>query len=65
MNILLLNKEDEVVSIYTPNDLNLKKDDKVSVYNKRYKVVNIEKYRKLDVNENVEHVAMELKRVKG
>jgi hypothetical protein len=63
MNILLLNKEDEVVSIYTPNNLNLKKDDRVSVSNKRYKVVNIEKYRKLDVNENVEHVALELKRI--
>jgi hypothetical protein len=63
MNILLLNKDNEVVSLYTQNNSNIKKDDEVSILNKRYKIIDIEKYRKLDVYENVEQVTMELKAI--
>jgi hypothetical protein len=63
MNILLYNKEEEIVSAYTPNDLNYQKDNKVSILGKNYKVTDIEKYRKLNINENVEHVTLALKKI--
>jgi hypothetical protein len=65
MNVLLLNKEDEVVVVYTPNDSDYQKDNEVNILDKNYKVIDIEKYRKLDVNENVEQVTMELKRMEN
>lgn len=63
MNILLLNKDNKVVSLYTQNNSNIKQDDEISILNKRYKVINIEKYRKLDVDESVEQVTLELKAI--
>jgi hypothetical protein len=65
MNILLLNDKEEVVSIYAPNDLNYQKDNKLNIFGKKYKVVDIEKYRKLNLNESVEQVTLELKRIKN
>jgi len=63
MNILLYNDKDEIVSAYIPNNLDIKKGNRINISGKNYKVVNIEKYRKLDINENVEHVAIELKKI--
>lgn len=64
MDILLYNEQGELVSAYTPNSLNYEKDDEVSILNENYKVVDIEKYRKLNINIDTEFVAMELERLK-
>lgn len=63
INILLYNDKNEIISVYTQNNSDFQKDDEISVSNKKYKVINIEKYRKLDVNESVEQVTLELKAI--
>jgi hypothetical protein len=62
MDILLYNNKNEVVSLYTQNNLNYKKNSIIDINgeSKKYKVTNIEKYRKLDVSESVEQVTLEL-----
>ncbi len=62
MDILLYNNKNEVVSLYTQNNLNYKKNSIIDIKgeSKKYKVTNIEKYRKLDVSESVEQVTLEL-----
>lgn len=52
MDILLLNNKEEVVSLYTQND-DYKDGNRLTLkdQNKKYKVVDIEKYRKLGYEE--------------
>ena len=61
MDILLYNNKNEVVSAYTQNK-NYQNGNVINIKdeNKNYKVVGIEKYRKLDVSESVEQVTLEL-----
>ena len=62
MDILLYNDKDDIVSIYTPNTLNFEKGNNITTKdeNKKYKVVDIEKYRRLG---NSEQVIMEVRKL--
>jgi len=63
MDVLLYNNKDEIVTIYTPNNLNYKNDELLTIKDekKKYKVIYIEKYRKMD---SMEHVSLELQIIK-
>ena len=61
MDVLFYNNKNEVVSIYTTNDLEFEKDNILNIKGekKNYKVVQIEKYRKLGSGQ----VILELKKI--
>jgi len=63
MDVLLYNNKNEIVTIYTPNNLNYKNGESLTIQDekKNYKVIDIEKYRKMD---SMEHVSLELQIIK-
>jgi len=63
IDILLYNDKDEVVTAYTSNIFNYKKNDNLNIKgeNKNYKVVDINKYRIMGLDA---HIALELKTTK-
>ena len=63
IDILLYNDKDEVVTAYTSNASNYEKNDNLNIKgeNKNYKVVDINKYRVMGLDQ---HIALELKATK-
>lgn len=63
MDILLYNDKDEVVTAYTSNNPNYKNGDEITIKgsNKNYKVVDINKYRIMGLEQ---HITLELKTTK-
>jgi|GEM_PF-5752243 len=53
MNILLMNKNDDVVATYLPNHSDFEQGDVVSIFGKDSEVLEIEKYTKLGAGEHV------------
>jgi len=63
LDILLYNDKDEVVTAYTSNNPNYKNGDEITIKgsNKNYKVVDINKYRIMGLEQ---HITLELKTTK-
>jgi len=63
MDILLYNLKNEIISIYTPNTLNFQNTDILTIKDetKSYKVVDIEKYRRLG---HSEQATLEVRKLK-
>lgn len=63
MDILLYNLKNEIISIYTPNTLDFQNTDilKIKDESKSYKVVDIEKYRRLG---HSEQATLEVRKLK-